>query len=143
MRVQDTENAWYEALIRCVRTTQDGKKQIAIHYIGWAIKWDEWLDCDSINLYDIINNGDAATQVATKPRIGKRNTMSLGPHRPKKRHNRRYNRPGDQYQTQLSQLNAMGFNDRDLNVQALNMTNGDIQQTVAVLFSHASIDTQD
>lgn len=61
---KDTENKWYEAVICSV-----GKKkiwehnQIAIHYIGWSVKWDKW-----ISVYD-------------KSSIKKRHTYTKGPHR--------------------------------------------------------------
>ena len=72
--MQDSQNKWYEAMIRGLRITQDKRKEIAVHYLGWSVKFDEWVDCKYAEKMDTI-----------EPRIAKRNTNTIGPHRPRKR----------------------------------------------------------
>ena len=125
-------------MIRAVRITEDKRKQVAAHFIGWAIKWDEWVDF--------------------QPRIAKRNTNTIGPHRPRRRDRGGYSggysfgsnststattstatsatsasATTNPYQTQLTQLSAMGFTDTNLNTQALMLANGDVEQTISIL----------
>jgi hypothetical protein len=41
---KDTVGKWYESEIKEINTE---KKQVFVHYIGWAPKWDRWLPMDS------------------------------------------------------------------------------------------------
>ena len=74
--IQDTQQSkWYEAMIRKVikRNNDDNNDDIelVLHYIGWAVKWDE--------------------QVKSI-RAHKRHTHTKCPHRPNRNRRRYYNR---------------------------------------------------
>ena len=40
--VKDTIDQWLEAQV-----TNINQEKIFIHYNGWGVRWDEWLDKDS------------------------------------------------------------------------------------------------
>ena len=61
-----------------MRQTENNRKEIAIHYIGWKCKYDEWLDCKHRERDTIA------------PRIHKRNTYTISPHRRGQRYSNVY-----------------------------------------------------
>ncbi len=65
MDVKDNSKKWYESLIRYVYPSDDAKNsgKCMVHYIGWAIKWDEIIEISNVK------------------RIAGRNEHSSGPHR--------------------------------------------------------------
>ena len=63
----DTQNIWYEGLVRCVYPKSSDKYgKCAIHFVGWNAKWDEEID------------------IANCDRLAKRHDFSKGPYRDKK-----------------------------------------------------------
>ena len=129
--VQDNANVWYEAMIRGVRIPEEKRKEIAVHYVGWVVKHDQWIDCTCKHAE--IAYKQSSSFVIIEPRIAKRGTNTIGPHRP---HNRCH--LINQYQKELTQLLAMGFNDTNLNMQALGVADGDVQQSVDIIVSNSS-----
>ena len=103
--------------------------RVAVHYIGWEIKWDEWMIGES----------------QCKKRILQRNTRTFGPYRESgttaRRSVPRYqfvdfcgSNDNYRFQTQLEQINSMGLtNDVNRKKQALNTANGDVTQAVEIL----------
>ena len=111
-------------MIRGVRTTEKQGKEIAIHYIGWAVKFDQWIDCVHAEVHYNANS------TIIKPTVAKRGTNTIGPHRSQNR-----SRLITQYQKQLKQLLAIGFNDSNLNIQALTRAHGDVEQSKGIIAS--------
>ena len=124
LHLQDSQNIWYEAVIRGVRITEEKVQEIAVHYIGWVSKWDEWIDCKAAEIHYNAN------RALIEPTIDKRNTNTFGPHRP-----HILGPLINKYQTQLTQLLEMGFNNTILNIQALIVANGDVEQSKAIIAS--------
>ena len=48
--VKDTSNNWLEGQIINKRTLNNNKTQLLIHYNGWGVRWDEWIDQNSSRL---------------------------------------------------------------------------------------------
>ena len=52
--VIDVKNTWYESVVRAVKMDNDNsnngkkkekrKKKIAVHFIGWDVSWDQWIE---------------------------------------------------------------------------------------------------
>ena len=115
-------------MIRCV-TNEKFSQKIAIHYIGWALKWDEWID-------SIL--GNAKTQ-----RIAKRNTITIGPHRARGRNPSGLFFEGNNafifanlYQNQLRRLSKLGYFDRNENIKLLKQKNEDVDQVLEWFHSY-------
>jgi len=63
---KDDQDKWYESVIRYIDGPEEDRK-LLIHYIGWNLKWDEFLSA------------------LDSTRIQKRGTHSHGPHRHKRK----------------------------------------------------------
>ena len=40
-------NTWYESVVRSVKmdsNNKNGKKMVAVHVVGWDVRWDKWID---------------------------------------------------------------------------------------------------
>ena len=74
--VQDTQQSkWYECVIRKVIKPDDGNDEnleLIVHYIGWAVKWDEKLKGNDPN------------------RVQNRHSHTKAPHRPQRNRGNRY-----------------------------------------------------
>mmetsp|Transcript_30044 Transcript_30044/g.47979 ORF Transcript_30044/g.47979 Transcript_30044/m.47979 type:complete len:1184 (-) Transcript_30044:396-3947(-) len=80
--VRDEQEKWYETVIRLVgKPDTDHAGKFIVHYIGWNIKWDEWVEIDS-------------------ERVEKRHTNTKAPHRPRKQTN--YGGGGGYYDSSFS-----------------------------------------
>ena len=44
---KDTVNKWYEAEIEAINVKN---QSIFVHYIGWGVQWNQWIQMDSADL---------------------------------------------------------------------------------------------
>ena len=128
----DKQNRWYESVIRCVRITNEGLKQIAIHFIGWTIKWDEWI-------YTDVKDGRKLFATMIGPRVVKRNTFTFGPRWLKPVRNWAGTIKTDDkdiYSYELSRIKRCGFLNPQLNLHALKAACGDVTYAITLLQNH-------